>query len=122
MEKIEQGKYRIDGNNKLINSADIIIKKPLPATYYEKRESLDETSAILDEIIKDRSDKIDECVKDAKKYISEEFFTGKLCTIFLDVRTETMIEQLFDRQKQLFEIKPTPYLTVLVDDNTKTIK
>lgn len=76
-------------------------------------DSLAETSDILDKIIKDRSDKIDECVNDALSKVNCEYFIGELCKVVLDDETEKIIEQLFNREEQIFKIKPTADLTIV---------
>ncbi len=112
MEKLENGIYRINKNENLINDAVILLKSELPKCYSEKYKSYYETSNLLHDIINDRSNKIDECVMDYTQGKPLDLFYGLDCKIYLDIETEKIIEQLFEREKDILDIKPQKYVII----------
>ena len=70
------------------------------------------TLYLLHEIIEDRSNKIDECVRDFTQGKPLEMFFGFDCKIYLNIETESVIEQLFEREKAILDIKPENYMII----------
>ena len=79
---------------------------------YRKNDAYYETSNLLHEIIEDRSNKIDECVRDFDQGKPLEMFFGVDCKIYLDNETERVIEQLFEREEAILDIKNENYIII----------
>ena len=112
MEKLGNGIYRIFKNDELINKALQLIIKELPKCYTKKNDAYYETSNLLHEIIEDKSNKIDECVRDFDQGKQLELIFEVDCKIYLDTETERVIEQLFEREKAILDIKNENYIII----------
>lgn len=115
MKKIKSGLYEIERNQDLIAESKQVLSNPLPTNYYDKHDAFMETADILNRIIKDRSDKIDEGMKDFISGKPLESFADLECRFILDKVTEKTINALFDREEVIHRIEPNPdYIIVKV--------
>ena len=119
MKKIKPGLYEIERNHDLIAEANQVLSNPLPTNYYDKHDAFMETADILNRIIKDRSDKIDEGMKDFIGGKPLESFTDLECRFILDKLTEETINALFDREEAIHRIEPNPDYTIVKVVKTK---
>ena len=106
MQKIKYGLYQIDQNKPLIDEAKNVLESPLPVNYSSKFDDFSVVCDILHRVIEDRSDKIDEVNKDFIGGRELGALTGQTWTIRLDKETEETIQKLFDRQKDIINIRP----------------
>lgn len=113
MKKIKPGLYEIERNQDLIAESEQVLSDPLPTNYHDKHDAFMETADILNRIIKDKSDKIDEGMKDFIGGKPLESLAGLECRFILDKVTEETINALFHREEAINRIAPNPNYTIV---------
>lgn len=105
MVKLSSGLYKIEKNETLINEANGLLSSSEHDACCNDSGAFYEVVDILNRIINDRSNQMDDATKDFIGGRDLDLLVGQSCRFLLDKETEEIINLLFEREKNLKNIK-----------------
>ena len=107
MYNIKHGKYKIEQNKSLVDEAKALLLKTPNTTMPGSDNDFYENIDLINRLIGERSRQIDKALADFMDGQNLNNLVGETCQFVLDVETEYIIDQLFEREKQIKNIKAT---------------